>query len=166
MLKRYEVSILLKAGHPKAEVPRLSGVSLRSVNRIAQESPVPQVDDAMERAKVRIGRPSTVTNFQRLIVTICRKPPILRRGRFCGGRERRATQGQDRALWVGSLSSTQADQAVGPGRVTDPQSPRVTGASKARRFELYLMSWCSRAYFSASLSSDRASWICCIAFTR
>ena len=32
MLKRHEVTILLKAGHPKAEVARLSGVSLRSVN--------------------------------------------------------------------------------------------------------------------------------------
>jgi hypothetical protein len=34
MLKRHEVEILLKAGHPKTEVARLSGVSLRSVKRI------------------------------------------------------------------------------------------------------------------------------------
>jgi len=34
MLKRHEVEILLKAGHPKTEVARLSGASLRSVNRI------------------------------------------------------------------------------------------------------------------------------------
>jgi hypothetical protein len=38
MLKRHEVEILLKAGHPKAEVARLAGVSLRSVNRIAEEA--------------------------------------------------------------------------------------------------------------------------------
>ena len=36
MLKRHEVEILLKAGHSKAEVVRLAGVSLRSVNRIDQ----------------------------------------------------------------------------------------------------------------------------------
>ena len=45
MLKRHEVEILLKAGHPKTEVARLSGASLRSVKRIAEESPVVQVDD-------------------------------------------------------------------------------------------------------------------------
>lgn len=39
MLKRHEVEILLKAGHYKAEVVRLAGVSLRSVNRIADEAP-------------------------------------------------------------------------------------------------------------------------------
>jgi DNA invertase Pin-like site-specific DNA recombinase len=67
MLKRHEIEILLKAGHRKTEVARLSGVSLRSVKRIAQESPVVHVNDAGERAKRQIGRPSTVANF--------RKPP-------------------------------------------------------------------------------------------
>jgi len=37
ILKRHEVEILLKAGHPKAEVARLAGVSLCSVKRIAEE---------------------------------------------------------------------------------------------------------------------------------
>ena len=37
MLKRHEVEILLKAGHAKTEIARLSGVSLRSVKRIAEE---------------------------------------------------------------------------------------------------------------------------------
>src|SRR5882724_2064601 len=41
MLKRHEVEILLKASLSKAEVARLAGVSLRSVNRIAEEVPVP-----------------------------------------------------------------------------------------------------------------------------
>jgi hypothetical protein len=35
ILKRHEVEILLKAGHSKAEVARLAGVSLCSVKRIA-----------------------------------------------------------------------------------------------------------------------------------
>jgi hypothetical protein len=39
MPKRHEVEILLKAGHSKAEVARLAGVSLRSVNRISEEAP-------------------------------------------------------------------------------------------------------------------------------
>ncbi len=49
MLKRHEVEILLKAGHPKTEVARLAGVSLCSVKRIAEETPVVPVDDAAER---------------------------------------------------------------------------------------------------------------------
>jgi len=65
MLKRHEVEILLKAGHSKTEVARLTGVSLCSVKRIAQESPVVHVDDAAERSKRQIGRPSTVANFRK-----------------------------------------------------------------------------------------------------
>ena len=51
MLKRHEIEILLKAGHGKADVARLSGASLRSVKRIAQEGPVVHIDDAGERAQ-------------------------------------------------------------------------------------------------------------------
>ena len=65
MLKRHEVEILLKAGHSKAEAGRLAGVSLRSVNRIAEEAPVVHVDDADEREKRRIGRPSIVEDFRK-----------------------------------------------------------------------------------------------------
>src|SRR5215472_8466109 len=90
MLKRHEVEILLKAGHPKTEVARLSGVSLRSVNRIAEETPVVHVDDAAEREKRGIGRPSLVANFRKLVVVILEEKPdlpsleILRRVREAG----------------------------------------------------------------------------------
>ena len=60
MLKRHEVEILLKAGHPQTEVARLTGVSVRSVQRMAEEAPIEHVDDAAERSKRRIGRPSVV----------------------------------------------------------------------------------------------------------
>lgn len=90
MLKRHEVEILLKAGHAKIEVARLAGVSLCSVKRIAQESPVLHVDDVGERAKRQIGRPSTVTNFRKQVVGILQEEPdlatleILRRVREIG----------------------------------------------------------------------------------
>src|SRR5215469_7634267 len=64
MLKRHEVEVLLKAGHPKTEVDRLAGVCLCSVKRIAEENPVVHVDDARERAERKVGRPSMVANFQ------------------------------------------------------------------------------------------------------
>jgi hypothetical protein len=58
MLKRHEVENLLKAGHAKTEVARLAEVSLCSVRRIAQESPVVQVDDAAERTKRQSAGPA------------------------------------------------------------------------------------------------------------
>src|SRR4029077_20920110 len=77
MLKRHEVEILLKASHSKAEVARLAGVSLRSVNRIAEEFPVVHVDDAAEREKRRIGRPSIVEDFRKRVVKILEEKPDL-----------------------------------------------------------------------------------------
>src|ERR1700731_1093892 len=90
MLKRHEVEILLKAGHGKAEVAGLTGVSLCSVKRIAEESPVVHVDDARERAKRKIGRPGTVANFRKQVIAILQETPdlasleILRRVRETG----------------------------------------------------------------------------------
>jgi transposase len=90
MLKRHEVEILLKAGHPKTEVARLAGVSLCSVKRIAEEAPVVHVDDAAEREKRRIGRPSIVENFRKLTLEILEEKAdlpsleILRRVRQAG----------------------------------------------------------------------------------
>jgi transposase len=90
MLKRHEVEILIRAGHRKTEVARLTGVSLCSVKRIGQESPVVHVDDAAERTKRQIGRPSTVQNFRKQVVGILEETPdlaaveILRRVREAG----------------------------------------------------------------------------------
>ena len=92
MLKRHEIEILLKAGHSKAEVARLSGVSLRSVKGIAQESPVVHVDEVGEREKRGIGRPSLVEDFRKSVLEILQEEPdlasleILRRMREAGYR--------------------------------------------------------------------------------
>jgi IS30 family transposase len=90
MMKRYEIEVLLKAGHPKTEVARLAGVSARTVHRVAEESPVVHVDDALEREKRRIGRPSQVENFRKLVFEILKENAdlpsreILRRAREAG----------------------------------------------------------------------------------
>jgi transposase len=90
MLKRHEVEILLKTGHRKTEVAQLTGVSLCSVKRIAQEGPVVHVDDAAERAQRQVGRPSTVANFRKPILEILQQTPdlasleMLRRVRAAG----------------------------------------------------------------------------------
>jgi transposase len=84
------ITWVLKAGHRKTEVARLTGVSLRSVKRIAQEGRVVHVDDATERERRTIGRPSRVADFQRQIVEILQTEPelasleVLRRVRQAG----------------------------------------------------------------------------------
>jgi hypothetical protein len=100
MLKRHEIEILLKAGHVKTEVARLSAASVRSVKRIAEENPVVPVDDLAERAQRQIGRPSTVASFRKQVIGILEEKPdlasleILRRVREAAIRE--ARQGSTR----------------------------------------------------------------------
>jgi hypothetical protein len=79
ILKCYEVGILPKAGHSKAEVPRLVGVSLCSVKRIAEEVRVVHADDAMMPLRERswIGRPSNVGDFRKTVVNILEEKPDL-----------------------------------------------------------------------------------------
>jgi hypothetical protein len=115
MLKRYEVEILLKAGHAKTEVARLSGVSLGSVKRIAEERPVEHVEDARERGKRQIGRPSTIANFRKQVVEIVREtPPGPSVVRDSASREgKRLLRRQDRALRAGGLASPEAGEAAG-----------------------------------------------------
>jgi hypothetical protein len=75
---------------PAVRLTEEAGVSLRSVNRIAEEFPVVHVDDAAEREKRRIGRPSIVEDFRKLVVKILEEKPdlpsleILRRVRRSG----------------------------------------------------------------------------------
>ena len=144
MLRRHEVEILLKAGHSKTEVARLSGVSLRSVKRIAEERPVEHVEDARERAKRQIGRPSTVTNFRKQVVEIVRETPdlasleILRRVKESG------YSGGKTARWAG-LNPTIAEltQAIEPEAEKCPPARRLmthpgVGALTALAFVLII----------------------------
>ena len=114
MLKRHQIEVLLKAGHAKVEVAGLAGVSLSSVKRIAEEAPVVQVDDAAARAQRRIGRPSQVENFRKLVVEILQEKAelpsveVLRRVRQAG-----YAGGQKRALQPGGFFAAEGGQAPG-----------------------------------------------------
>ena|SRR5215831_18642823 len=142
MLKRHEIEVLLKAGHRKTEVARMSGVSLRSVKRIAQEQPVVHVDDKVERSKRQIGRPSTVQNFRKQVGEILEETPdlasleILRQVREAGYPR------QDRALRSGRLASPQAGQAAGAFR----RSTRRVQPARFRRSRGAVPEWHARAH--------------------
>ena len=77
LLKRHEVETLLKAGHKRTEIARLTGISLSSVKRITEEANVEHFDDMAERRTRRIGRPSIVQGFQNAIRNILEKAPDM-----------------------------------------------------------------------------------------
>ena len=68
VIRRHEIRALRGAGQPIAEVARLTGVSLRTVQRISKEPDIASYDDAAERRRRSIGRPSVVRKFRALIV--------------------------------------------------------------------------------------------------
>ena len=90
MLKRHEIQVLLKAGHSRAEVAELTGVSIRSVKRVAKEGAITQVDDAAARVTRGIGRPSLVEDFRKPIADLLEQErelksvEVLRRMRLAG----------------------------------------------------------------------------------
>ena len=90
MLKRHEIQVLLKAGHSRAEVAQLTGVSVRSVKRVAKEGAITQVDDAAARVMRGIGRPSLVEDFRKPIADLLEQErelksvEVLRRMRLAG----------------------------------------------------------------------------------
>ncbi len=90
MLKRHEIQVLRRAGHGPKEIAELAGVSESSVHRVLAEAPVEEADDAASRKTRRIGRPSTVEHFRKLVAELVGETPpllsveILRRARLAG----------------------------------------------------------------------------------
>jgi transposase len=90
LLKRHEIQVLLRAGHGPGEVATFSGISERSVRRVGHEEEVAHVDDAAERAKRRIGRPSKAEGFRDFVKEVLDAEPavmsleVLRRARLQG----------------------------------------------------------------------------------
>ena len=78
MLKRHEVQVLRRAGHTWKEIAALSGVSVRSVRRIAAETEVATVDNAAERARRQVGRPSKADAYHAVLVQALTEDPSLR----------------------------------------------------------------------------------------
>lgn len=90
MMKRFEIQILRKAGHPQIEVAQLTGVSLDTVRRVEREVAVTVIDDATARGVRRIGRPSKVEPYRDFVRQLVETEPdlmsleLLRRARLKG----------------------------------------------------------------------------------
>jgi transposase len=78
MLKRHEVQVLRRAGHTWKEIAVLSGVSVRTVRRIAAETDITTIDNAAERARRQVGRPSKADTYREVLTQALREEPTLR----------------------------------------------------------------------------------------
>ena len=76
MLKRHEVQVLRRAGHTWKEIAALSGVSVRTVRRIAAETAITTIDNAAERARREVGRPSKAEAYREVLVQADREPRL------------------------------------------------------------------------------------------
>jgi transposase len=90
MLKRHEIQVLRRAGHTWMEVAALSGVSVRTARRVAEEAAVTTVDNAAERARRQVGRPSKAEAYRDVIARALtddgtlRSVELLHRARLAG----------------------------------------------------------------------------------
>jgi transposase len=78
MLKRHEVQVLRRAGHTWKAIAVLTGVSARTVRRIAAEDAITTIDNAGERARRHVGRPSTADAYRDVLLQALTEEPSLR----------------------------------------------------------------------------------------
>ena len=97
MAKRHEIQVLREAGHKQTAVAVAAGVSRRCVQRVDAEPAVTAFDDAAERARRRIGRPSLAEPYRDFLSTVLKEDPdllgveLLRRARQKGYEGRKST---------------------------------------------------------------------------
>jgi transposase len=78
MLKRHEIQVLRRAEHTWSEIAALSGVSEKTARRIAAEDPISSVDNAAERSRRQVGRPSKAEAYRDVLVQALTENPELR----------------------------------------------------------------------------------------
>ena len=78
VLKRHEIQVLRRAGHTWDQVAALTGVSVGTARRVAAEGSVTTVDNAAERARRQIGRPSTAEAYREVLVQALTAQPAVK----------------------------------------------------------------------------------------
>jgi transposase len=77
MIKRHEVQVLLDAGFTHRQVAQKTGVSKRTVTRIAQEPRIEGLDEAGIARARQVGRPSQTGEFREAVEAILKEEPDL-----------------------------------------------------------------------------------------
>jgi transposase len=90
MVQRLKVQALLQGGVSQKRIRKLTGLTMRTIQRIGAEAPVEQIDDREERVRRSIGRPSLTEAFRSFITDVLQKEPrllsveVLRRAKLQG----------------------------------------------------------------------------------
>lgn len=147
MLKRHEVQVLRQAGHTWKAIAALSGVSVR---RIAAEDASTTIDNAGERARRQVGRPSKADAYRDVLLQALTEPmlrsvALLHRARqagYTGGKSAvyvlaRLTRWAHfpflktiddfNFTYQATLRLTMLGSALSPGFVTEGRSLILTG---------------------------------------
>jgi len=90
MMQRLKVQALLEGGVSQERIREVTGLKMRTIQRIATESPVEQLDDDAERERRGVGRPSLTDPFRSFVAQLIEEKPrllsveILRRTKLKG----------------------------------------------------------------------------------
>ena len=112
MLKRHEIQVLRRAGHTLTEVAQLSGVSVRTVQRVVEEDAITTVDNAEERARREVGRPSTAEAYREVLVAALTEDPALKTVELLHRAKQQGYTGGKSALYA--LAQTVRARVVAP----------------------------------------------------
>jgi transposase len=72
-MKRHGIHVLREAGHTVESIAEMAGVSSSTVKRVSQEGEVTSLDDAGERKRRGIGRPSKVAAYRDVVAALCKE---------------------------------------------------------------------------------------------
>lgn len=72
-MTRHSIHVLRAAGHTVEAVSGLTGVSASTVKRVSQEGWVTAMDEAAERKRRRVGRPSKVAAYRDAVAALCKE---------------------------------------------------------------------------------------------
>jgi len=78
MVQRHSVQVLLAVGHPPTQVATFTGVSERSVRRIAHQDAITDLNRTTEPSPRQRGRPSKTEVFGELVAAILTEEPDLK----------------------------------------------------------------------------------------
>jgi len=164
LIKRHEVQVLRRAGHSQTEVSRLTGVSLSEIRRIEAEDPVENYDDAAERRRRGIGRPSKAEPLREFVVDRLARDPKVTSLELLQGAKLAGYEGSKSAFYalVARLRPEVAGAVGGIGELPGDESQHgfgdvdvhfITGGSHRVHFFVSQLSY-SR-WTEASLVPDR-----------
>jgi hypothetical protein len=117
MLKRHAIQVLRADGHQQSEIATLTDVSVRSVRRVEAEPDVSHVDDAGERDRRGIGRPSLAEPFRARVVALLTEDPALLSVDS-------AINTINRCWWMGQLATMRSSERFTPRGPSLPSQRR------------------------------------------